>query len=598
MLAPDVRTRQVGAMFDATRPFVLCDDARPGGCARLYHAPRRIIRADRVADIEPAMEAVRTAVADGASVAGFVGYDAGPAFVPGVPARPSRLPLLWFGVFDGHDPVAPERLLPDPDGAWIGPIVPDIDPAAYRTGCEAVLALIAAGDIYQANLTFGATVAVAGDPLSLYARIRPRAAAGHGALVWTGDDWLLSFSPESFFTIEAGRITTRPMKGTALRDPDPVRDADAARELAQDPKQRAENLMIVDLMRNDLSRVAVPGSVRVPERFVVETYPSIHQLISSVTATLLPGHSAVDALTALFPCGSITGAPKRRAMEVIDSIENRARGIYTGAIGRIDADGDAAFNVAIRTLHLRDGASCATIGLGSGIVADSTPADEWRECLAKGRFLADDSPRFDLLETMAFDPLAGIMLLERHLERLRDSAARLGFGHDRHAIRNELQAAIFRLRHPSRVRLLLSRSGAISVDVTPLPPAPVAPVAVAVAPLPVSPRDLRLTYKTSDRRFWPAPPPGCFETIFTDADGRLTEGSFTSIFVGPEGAQLLTPPLSHGLLPGVLRAELIARGDAVEMPLTVADLAQGFYVGNAVRGLIRARLVAEGDVQG
>ncbi len=598
MLAPGAPTRQAADMFDATRPFVLLDDARPGGTARLYHRPHRIVRADTVDAVRPALNELAEIVAAGQAVAGYVGYAAGAALVPGIVAQPSPLPHLWFGAFDGHETVDAAAILPDPAGAWHGPVVPQIDAADYAGRCAAILRLIAAGDLYQANLTFAATVRVAGDPMALYARIRPHAAAGHGALLWTGSDWLLSFSPESFFATEGRRIVTRPMKGTAARDPDPVRDRAAATALAADTKQRAENLMIVDLMRNDLSQVAVAGSVRVPERFVVETYPSIHQLVSSVVAELSPGLGAVDALAALFPCGSITGAPKRRAMEVIDDIERRPRGIYTGAIGRIDPTGDAAFNVAIRTLHLPDGAEQATIGLGSGIVADSVPADEWRECLAKSRFLDRDAPRFALIETMAFDPLTGIPLFERHLERMRTSAARLGFAFDRHVAGNEVQAATFRLTGPSRVRLLLSRSGAIAIDATPLPPLPVAPVDVAVARLPLPHRDLRLAHKTSDRRFWPAPPPGCFETIFVRPDGQLTEGSFTSIFVGPVGAQLLTPPIEAGLMPGVLRSELIARGEAVEMPLTIADLAQGFFVGNAVRGLIRARLVAETDQRG
>jgi para-aminobenzoate synthetase/4-amino-4-deoxychorismate lyase len=584
-------------MFDTTRPFVLFDDARPGGTARLYRAPTRLIRADRVDEVAGALTALQAATAAGQSVAGYLTYEAGAALVPGAPERRGDGPLLWFGVFDAAETVDLGDHLPDPAGAWVGSVAPDIAASDYATRCADILDLIAAGDIYQANLTFGATVPVVGDPLALYAAIRPRAAAGHGAVVWTGTDWLLSFSPELFFTVEGGRITARPMKGTATRDPDPARDRAAADALATDPKQRAENLMIVDLMRNDLSRVAKPGSVRVPERFVVETYPSIHQLISSVTAKLVPDKDAVDALAALFPCGSITGAPKRRAMQAIDAVEGRARGIYTGSIGWIDGTGDASFNVAIRTLHLPAGASHATLGLGSGVVADSVADAEWRECLAKARFLDVPTARFDLIETMAFDPHSGIPLLERHLARLTDSARALGFVFDRHATRNELQAATFRLRIPSRVRLLLSRSGAIAVDVTPLPTAPAGPVDVALAPLPLDTRDLRLAHKTSDRRFWPAPPAGCFETIFLNDRGELTEGSFTSIFVDG-GAQLLTPPLDHGLLPGVLRGELIARGEAVEMPLAPADLAQGFYIGNAVRGLIRARLVAEAGREG
>lgn len=583
-------------LHDAT-PFVLLDDARPGGTARLYRNPRAVVQADTPEDVAPLLQALEDSRAEGQAVAGFLSYETGRVIEGMAPAPAGALPLGWFGIFDAHEQLdadALATLLPDPAGAWIGTPEPELDYAGYAEAFDRVRGWIEAGDIYQANLTFRATAPVLGDPRALYAAIRPRAAAGHGALVWTGADWLLSFSPELFFRIEGTTVSARPMKGTARRDPDPVRDAAAAAALAEDPKQRAENLMILDLLRNDIARVAVAGSVEVPERFVVERYPTVHQMVSSVRGILAPGSSPAQALAALFPCGSVTGAPKRRAMEVIEAVERSPRGIYTGAVGRIDADGDAAFNVAIRTLHLKPDAEAATLGLGSGVVADSTPAAEWRECHDKARFLANGQRRFDLIETMAFDPHRGIPLLERHLERLKASARRLGFAFDRHAARNELQAATFRLEQPSRVRLLLSPSGAIAVEAGPLPPAPSGPVSVALVPLPVSPADFRLRHKTSDRSFYDAARQGsgCFDVAFVAPDGQVTEGSFTSIFVERAGL-LHTPPLSAGLLPGVLRAELLGTGRAVEVPVRLADLAQGFYVGNAVRGLIRARLVAE-----
>ena len=583
-------------LHDAT-PFVLLDDARPGGTARLYRNPRAVVQADTPGDVAPLLQALEDAREEGQAVAGFLSYEAGRVTEGMAAAAPGALPLGWFGIFDAHEQLdadALATLLPDPAGAWIGTPEPELDYAGYAEAFDRVRRWIEAGDIYQANLTFRATAPVLGDPRALYAAIRPRAAAGHGALVWTGADWLLSFAPELFFRIEGTTVSARPMKGTTRRDPDPVRDAAAAAALAEDPKQRAENLMILDLLRNDIARVAVPGSVEVPERFVVERYPTVHQMVSSVRGILAPGSSPAQALAALFPCGSVTGAPKRRAMEVIEAVERSPRGIYTGAIGRIDANGDAAFNVAIRTLHLKPDAEAATLGLGSGVVADSTPAAEWRECHDKARFLTSGQRRFDLIETMAFDPHRGIPLLERHLERLKASARRLGFAFDRHAARNELQAATFRLEQPSRVRLLLSPSGAIAVEAGPLPPAPSEPVSVALVPLPVSPADFRLRQKTSDRRFYDAARQGtgCFDVAFVAPDGQVTEGSFTSIFVERDGL-LHTPPLSAGLLPGVLRAELLGAGSAVEAVVRPADLAQGFYVGNAVRGLIRARLVAE-----
>jgi para-aminobenzoate synthetase/4-amino-4-deoxychorismate lyase len=345
--------------------------------------------------------------------------------------------------------------------------------------------------------------------------------------------------------------------------------------------------MIVDLMRNDLSRIAVPGSVAVPTLFAVETYPTVLQMTSTVTATLDPGRDAIDVIAALFPCGSITGAPKSRAMEVIAEVEAAPRGLYTGSIGRIDADGDAMFNVAIRTLAITDGT--ASLGLGSGIVADSTAGEEWAECAAKGAFVTAGQRRFDLIETMAFDPEAGIPRLERHLARMKASADALGFTFDRHDARNELQAATFRLRTARRIRLVLAKSGAVAIEVSPLPEAPTDPVAVAIVPLPVAARDFRLRHKTSDRAFYDTArtASGAFEAIFVDPHGYLTEGSFTSLFVAREGT-LVTPPLSRGLLPGVLRAELIDAGRAVEGELAPADLAGEFFIGNALRGLIPA----------
>ncbi|RYY32545.1 MAG: aminodeoxychorismate synthase component I, partial [Sphingomonadales bacterium] len=353
-------------------------------------------------------------------------YEAGHALEPrlaGLSRTDADAPLLWFGLFETVERLAPDAIaarLPDPAGAWVGRPAPRISRSDYDAAFARVHDWIEAGDIYQANLTFRAAVRVIGDPLAAYAAIRSRAAAGYGGIVWTGSDWLLSFSPELFFALRQGELIARPMKGTTPRGATPEADEAARGELAQDEKQRAENLMIVDLMRNDLARVARPGSVAVPQLFHVEHYPTVHQMVSTVTAALGEGLDAVDTLAALFPCGSITGAPKLRAMQVIAEVEKDARGVYTGAIGRIDANGDAKFNVAIRTLSIEDGA--ATLGLGSGVVADSSPAEEWRECLVKGSFVTAGETPFDLIETMRFDSRSGIALLERHLARMKASA--------------------------------------------------------------------------------------------------------------------------------------------------------------------------------
>jgi para-aminobenzoate synthetase/4-amino-4-deoxychorismate lyase len=571
-----------------TPPFVLLDDARPGGVAHLYRDPVRVLRADAVADMPALLDGLRAARGKGLHAAGFLAYEAAAAFEPLLSETRLSSPLAWFGLFRTAEPMDAAALLPDPAGAYVRAAEPQIDRAEYDHRFAAVQALIAAGDVYQANLTFPAAVGIVGDPLAAYAAIRERARGGWGALVDTGDVTILSFSPELFFTLDGDRLTTRPMKGTARRHPDPAEDARAARRLAEDPKQRAENLMIVDLLRNDLSRVAEAGSVAVPSLFAVERYPTVHQMVSEVTARLAAGRDAVDVLAAAFPCGSITGAPKLRAMEALAAIEGTPRGVYTGAIGRISADGSAAFNVAIRTVTVRDGT--ATMGVGGGIVADSRADEEWDEALAKAAFLTQGQRPVDLIETMAFDPVQGVLLLERHLARLTASAAALGFRFDRHAARNELQAATFRLREPRRLRLLLARSGALAVEVAAMP-ARVERLAVAIVPLPVAAQDYRLRHKTSDRGFYDAAraTAGTAEVLFKDADGFLTEGSWTSLFVDRNG-QLLTPPLARGLLPGVLRAELIATGRAVEADLRPEDLAEPFMLGNALRGLMSAHV--------
>jgi para-aminobenzoate synthetase / 4-amino-4-deoxychorismate lyase len=570
-------------------PFVLLDDSRAIGAApaRLYTDPVEIVTTRKGSEVAAALEALRTATRGGLHAAGYLSYEAGAALEPKLGgSEAGDTPLLWFGLFRDFRQIPPDDvpgLLPDPEGGWLDAPRPGIDYATYAAQMRQVKDLIEAGDIYQANLTFAATVATAGDPRALYTGLRARAANPYGALVATGKQWLLSLSPELFFALHDGKVTTRPMKGTAPRDADPT-------ALAEDPKQRAENLMIVDLLRNDLSRVAATGSVAVPELFRVERYPTVQQMTSTVTAQLAGGRDVIDLLAALFPCGSITGAPKIRAMEAIADIEERTRGVYTGSIGRLDPDGDAAFNVAIRTLVIDEGEPTARMGLGSGIVADSVARGEWEECLAKGAFVAS-TRIFDLIETMRFEPDSGLARLEAHLARMKASADVFGFAFDRHAARNDLQAATFRLREGARVRLLLSKRGYVAVEVRPLPAPPPGPVAVRIVPLPVDPTDFRLRHKTTDRSFYDTARGTAFEVVFALPDGRLTEGSFTNVFVERDGV-LLTPPLAGGLLGGILRNELVADGRAREAKLRADDLRQGFFIGNALRGLLPATRAA------
>lgn len=575
--------------FDPCQPFALLWDARRGA-ARLFRDVRGCIA---TTDAAAGLAALRDAAIAGDWLAGGIGYAAGLALEPrlaGLSPAPGR---LWFGRFGAPellDPTALAELLrPYARPAGLGLPRPLVARDDWLAAVSRAQELIAAGDIYQANLSFQAELPLAGHPLALFAALFDPAAAPHGGLVHDGaGTWWLSFSPELFFTLEGGALTARPMKGTAARHADPVTDRAAADALAHDPKNRAENLMITDLIRNDLARVATPGSVRVPMLFAIESYPSVHQMTSTVTAGLAPGRDAIDTLAALFPCGSITGAPKIRAMEIIASLEPRPRGLYCGSIGWIAPGADAAsFNVAIRTLVVTNGV--ATLGLGSGIVADSVPDDEWAECLLKAGFLQPSGPR-TLIETMRLEADGAIARQGLHLDRLAASAGRFGFALD-HAGLSARLAALPAPAGPRRLRLLLARSGATALQLSPLPAAPAEPVAVALAPLPVAPDDWRLKHKSSDRDFYDDArrQSGAFEVLFQLADGRLTEGSFTSLFVERDG-RLLTPPASLGLLPGVLRTDLLLSGIALEAELFPADLAQGFLIGNSLRGLLRARL--------
>lgn len=597
-----------------TIPFVLLDDARPEGArdARLYRNPAAIVAAYRPHEVAPALERLKRLADEGFHLAGHLAYEAGlalePRLAPLAPARSGAAgPLLWFGAFASYETIpavqvpawlAEQGTGADEMGATLGPLEPALSPGAYARAFAALGHAITAGDIYQANLTFPLAGPWHGDPLALYAALRPHAAAGYGGVVHDGSHWLLSFSPELFFALDADEVTTQPMKGTRPRAADPAEDAALAAELAASPKERAENLMILDLMRNDLSRVAQPGSVRVEQPFAIESYPSVHQMVSTVKARLRPGADVFTLIRALFPCGSITGAPKIRAMELIDAVEPEARGAYCGAIGRIDprnptnGAGGALFNVAIRTLSLTP--DRAVLGVGSAVTADSTALAEWRECLVKGGFVSIAAGGFDLIETMAFTPEQGIALLERHLERAQASARELGFAFDRHAIRNAIQALCFEIEVPAQLRLLYARSGAHALEVAPLPAPLPAPVPCAVLPLPLDAGDWRLRHKTTDRALHSAArraarAAGAEEALFLRDDGLLTEGSFTNIFVERDGL-LLTPPARLGLLPGVFRGQLLEEGRAREAELRLSDIEPGFLIGNALRGLIPAKL--------
>lgn len=600
-------------------PLVLLDDARVAGAAdaQWFEDPAEIFVAHRPEDVIRVLGAAdRARRQDGGTLAGYIAYEAGFALearlTPSVAKRVGAGgPLVWLGRFESHRSIPAgevgqflaDRLPPESAAPTLGPLDPQISFAAYEEAFAAVQEAIAAGDIYQANLTFQLAGGFSGDPLALYAALRPAAQAGYGGVVFDGDRWLLSLSPELLVSLKGREAKVKPMKGTRPRGIDELADKALRQELAASEKDRAENLMIVDLLRNDLSRVAEAGSVRVDEAFAVETYPTVHQMVTTVRARLADGAGPMELVTALFPCGSVTGAPKIRAMEVLAELERDPRGPYCGAIGRMDASGDAAFNVAIRTLRLTEienSRGRAELGVGGAIVAGSEARVEWREALTKGAFARASNrelraPAVDLIETMRFEPETGIASLDAHIGRLQRSAVELGVAFDRHEARNQIQALCFDLQGPACVRLMASRSGALALEAGPLPTAWPNPARVILLPLPVDPGDWRLRHKTNDRGFYEdarrvAAEHGAEEALFVRGDGLITEGAITNVFVERDGI-LLTPPSTLGLLPGILRAELLANGRAREQELTLADLEGAFFLGNALRGLMPATLL-------
>jgi len=552
--------------------LVILDD----GARRVFSRPLALIRADTAADVPPALAAVAAALSQGRHVAGWLGYELGYALEPRLGSAEG--PLLHLGVFG-----APANEAPPATGrAYAGPLRPQWDAQAYAARFAAVKDYIAAGDIYQANLSFRAGFAFAGEPRAFYERLRSQSGAAHCAFIDDEVRQVLSLSPELFFDLTAdGDLTVRPMKGTMARAGDDEAERAA---LAASTKDRAENLMIVDLIRNDLSRVAETGSVAVRDLFEVETYPTLHAMVSTVTAKKRADAGVADILRALFPCGSITGAPKIRAMEILRDLESSPRGVYCGAIGHFAPDGSARFNVAIRTLTIQDGRG--ELGIGGGVVQDSEVESEYAECLLKARFFETARRPLELIETLRWQ--SGFTRLESHLARMQASAPVFGLAFDAARARAALDAAVAGKTGPLRIRLALDESGSHNATAHELPPNP-AHWRYAISPQRTDSDDIMLRHKTNWRELYEGEVArlGADEVVFCNQRGEVTEGARSNIFVR-RGDILLTAPLEAGVLDGRLRAELIAQGKAREARLMPDDLAGEVYFGNSLRGLIPA----------
>ncbi|MDB5735104.1 MAG: para-aminobenzoate synthase [Alphaproteobacteria bacterium] len=549
--------------------LVILDD----GPRRVFRNPLRVLAADEPSQVPGILDAVEQALAQGHFVAGWLGYELGYTLEPRLAGRAGGAPLLRLGVF-----AAPEAEASPPTGrAWAGPLTPEWGEGDYAARFIRVKDYIAAGDIYQANLSFRARFPFLGDARALYEQLRTQSGAGHCGFIDDGMRQIASLSPELFFDLtEDGVLTVRPMKGTAPR----AGQDDAERAaLAASPKNRAENLMIVDLIRNDLSRIG--GDVAVSDLFKVETYPTLHTMVSTVTARKRDGVGVADILRALFPCGSVTGAPKIRAMEILRELETSPRGAYCGAVGCFAPDGSARFNVAIRTLTING--DHGTLGIGGGVVQDSQMDSEYAECLLKARFFEAARDPIELIETLRWE--GGFARLDAHLARMAKSAAAFAMAYDDAAARAALDAAVAGRPGPLRVRLTLDEAGNHRATAHELPANP-PHWTWALSPDRTDSRDQLLRHKTSRRELYDRAHPGVDEMIFQNQRGELTEGARSNIFV-EQGGILLTPPLGAGVLPGILRAELIAQGKAREAILAPDDLNGTVWFGNALRGLIR-----------
>jgi para-aminobenzoate synthetase / 4-amino-4-deoxychorismate lyase len=569
--------------------------------------PVGVIEARRPSEVAGAIDAAGSAAARGLWAAGFVAYEAAPGLDPELsvhvraPDDPfAELPLAWFALFERKEdlpPLEPARL--DPSGSAGSPWRPSVDRATYDAAVERIRELIAAGHTYQVNHTIRLRAMIQGDERGFYRDLCLSQRGGYAAFLDLGRYRVLSASPELFFRIDGERITTRPMKGTAPRGRWLAEDEEIAARLVASSKDRAENAMIVDLLRNDLGRICRTGSVEVERMLEAERFETVWQLTSTIEGDLRPEITLLDTFRALFPSGSVTGAPKVRTTRIIADLEDSARGPYCGAIGYLAPAGSgeprASFNVAIRTVVLDAQTRTAEYGVGGGITHDSSASGEYEEIVAKARVLTDVRPAFELFESLAHAPAEGFRHLDEHLERLAGSAGYFGFRFEPEAAAAALKRAIAEVTGTSVVRLTLARDGGLSTDVRDLSPADDA-VRVALDDKPVDPSDVWLFHKTTRRRPYERRRerrPDVDDVLLVNDRGEVTESTIANLAVRLDGVWV-TPPVNAGLLPGTYRNLLLREGRMTERPVTVDDLrgARELALVSSVRGWRPAALVS------
>ncbi len=584
-----------------------CDTANQ--TSHLFLKPIQTLTAQKLEDLPTLFANIETALGKGHHAAGYLSYECGYHFehFDKIPDLTNTLPLAWFGIYPqpitfnhatgtfAPEPPTPTNNAPETRSTkpFAENIALKISPGNYHEKILKIKSLIAAGDTYQVNFTDTITLNTTLDPAAAFATLSRQQPVPYAAFLNIAGQHILSLSPELFFKINENKITTRPMKGTMPRGNDLEADAYAAIALQHDEKNRSEHIMIVDLLRNDLGRICTMGSVHVEDLFTIERYETLLQMTSTVSGTLRPNLTFYEIFRALFPSGSITGAPKIRTMQIIRDLEQHPRGIYTGAIGHIAPNRSATFNVAIRTLTLNNGH--ASMGVGGGIVADSDPTAEYNECLLKASFLTHAPNDFQLIETILWS--GDFHLLTKHLDRLAASAAYFNFHFDRNAITAQLksQATTFEPNTKYRIRLLLDAAGTATITATILNTQPTGRICLSIQA--TSSTDLFLHHKTTrrplyDRLYKEATAQGYDDIIFLNERNELTEGAISNIFLR-KGSKLFTPPLTSGVLPGIYRWQILETNPhAEEKVLTLEDLqtADAIYICNSVRGMNEVKL--------
>lgn len=539
---------------------------------RYLNNPTAEITAKHIDEVRSVLEFAERESLAGAYVAVMLSYEAAPAFDSVFAVHePSEFPLAWAAAFHNATEIEESPGPTISSNSW----TPRVERDEYDNAVTRVRDLIAAGDTYQVNYTFPVTSNFDGDHYAWFRSLCLAQGAAYSAYTDLDRYKVLCLSPELFFERRGNHVVTKPMKGTAQRGRWTAEDQEFAQWLKHSAKDRAENVMIVDLLRNDLGKVSIPGSVRVSSLFDVERFETVWQMTSTVESTLKDGTSLPDLMQALFPCGSITGAPKIRTMQIIRELERFPRGAYTGTIGLLQPGGDCVFNVAIRTIVIDTETNRATFGVGGGITIDSTAEREYEECLVKSKFLHATPVEFQLFESILLED-GEYFLLEEHLARLRESAEYFRFKLPR------IDADLERIKEPGsfKVRLVLWKDGRVETQVTPVESLPEIK-SVTLASEPVDSSNRLLFHKTTIR-------PGGDNLIFWNERGEITESSIANIVVPIDG-ELFTPPIECGLLPGVFRNHLLSQGKIRERVITIEEFqnATEFYLINSIRKWIR-----------